>query len=38
MSCLISAEYKNLIVKHCMFILINYCTEVTEWKHNDMEH
>lgn len=30
MSCLISAEYKSLIVKRCMFILINYYTEVTE--------
>ena len=38
MSCLISAEYKSLIVKRCMFILINYCTKVTGWKHNDMEH
>lgn len=38
MSCLISTEYKSLIVKSCMFILINYCTKVSEWRHNDMGH
>lgn len=31
MTCLISGEYKSLIVSSCMFILINCCAKVSEW-------